>query len=384
MATEAPTSHSMEAATRASPSGTPPFVVFAGVSKTYGGEAMAVAQLDLGIERGEFVTFLGPSGSGKTTSLMMLAGFEAPTEGDILIAGRSVRRVPPHRRNIGVVFQHYALFPHMTVGENVAFPLSVRGIGREEARQRADKALDLVRLGGYARRRPGELSGGQQQRVALARALVFDPDLVLMDEPLGALDKQLREQLQLEIKHIHDGLGVTIVYVTHDQSEALTLSDRIAVFKDGRVEQVGSPADIYERPTRAFVASFIGESNRLDGTVRAVEGGHCLVETTGGLRIRALAAGGIGVGQRTTLSVRPERVVLAGVGDPPDNVVTAAVEELIYYGDHVRARLALPGTGGFVVKIPNAAGILPPATGMPVELGWSADDCRALDPLPEA
>jgi putative spermidine/putrescine transport system ATP-binding protein len=361
----------------------PPFVAFVGVSKSYGGDGMAVAALDLGIGRGEFVTFLGPSGSGKTTSLMMLAGFEAPTAGDILIDGRSVRRVPPHRRNIGVVFQHYALFPHMTVGENVAFPLSVRGVGREEAGRRVDRALDLVRLGGYARRRPAELSGGQQQRVALARALVFDPDLVLMDEPLGALDKQLREQLQLEIKHIHDGLGVTIVYVTHDQSEALTLSDRIAVFKDGRVEQVGSPAEIYERPTRAFVASFIGESNRLDGTVRAVEGRHCLVETTGGLTIRALAAGGVGVGERTTLSVRPERVAMgAADGVALPNRVQAQVEELIYHGDHVRARLALPGTSGFVVKIPNAAGVRPQAPGAPVELAWSADDCRALDPLP--
>ena len=380
MVIEAKTFRSMEAATSARPS---PFVAFVGVSKSYDGQAMAVAQLDLGIDRGEFVTFLGPSGSGKTTSLMMLAGFETPSSGDILIGGRSVRRVPPHRRNIGVVFQHYALFPHMTVGENVEFPLSVRGIGREEARRKADRALDLVRLGGYARRRPGELSGGQQQRVALARALVFDPDLVLMDEPLGALDKQLREQLQLEIKHIHDGLGVTIVYVTHDQSEALTLSDRIAVFKDGRVEQVGSPAEIYERPTRAFVASFIGESNRLDGTVRSTDGRYCLVETTGGLRIRALAAGGIGVGERTTLSVRPERVALAGTDEALDNRLTAQVEELIYHGDHVRTRLVLPGVRGFVVKVPNAAGAVPLAPGASVALGWNADDCRALDPLPE-
>ena len=357
-----------------------PLVSFVGVSKRYGGEGMAVARLDLDIARGEFVTFLGPSGSGKTTSLMMLAGFETPTDGDIRVAGRSVRRIPPHRRNIGVVFQHYALFPHMTVGENVAFPLQVRGVGREEAARRVDRALDLVRLGGYGRRRPAELSGGQQQRVALARALVFDPDIVLMDEPLGALDKQLREQLQLEIKHIHDGLGVTIVYVTHDQSEALTLSDRIAVFKDGRVEQVGSPAEIYERPTRAFVARFIGESNRIDGRVAAIDGLHCTVRTTGGFDIRALAAAPIAVGEATTLSIRPERIALGPAA--ADNRVTATVEELIYHGDHVRARLALAGTAGFVVKVANAAGGLRLAPGDQIDLGWSADDCRSLDPLP--
>ncbi|WP_374445970.1 ABC transporter ATP-binding protein [Stella sp.] len=370
----------MTAAARVPPAADEPLVSFVGVSKRYSGDAMAVARLDLDIARGEFVTFLGPSGSGKTTSLMMLAGFETPTEGDIRVAGKSVRRVPPHRRNIGVVFQHYALFPHMTVGENVAFPLQVRGVGREEAARRVDRALELVRLAGYGRRRPAELSGGQQQRVALARALVFDPDIVLMDEPLGALDKQLREQLQLEIKHIHDGLGVTIVYVTHDQSEALTLSDRIAVFKDGRVEQVGPPSEIYERPTRAFVARFIGESNRLDGRVTATDGRHCTVRTTGGFDVRAAATAAIAVGQTTTLSIRPERIALGGEGS--DNRVTATVEELIYHGDHVRARLALAGTTGFVVKVANAAGAPALAPGASVSLGWSADDCRSLDPLP--
>ncbi|BBK43296.1 polyamine-transporting ATPase [Allostella vacuolata] len=373
----------MTAAVQTRPS-VDPLVAFVGVSKTYGGETAAVRGLDLAIDRGEFVSFLGPSGSGKTTSLMMLAGFETPSAGDILVNGRSVRRIPPHRRNIGVVFQHYALFPHMTVAENVEFPLSVRGIGRADARRRAEKALDLVRLPGHGRRRPAELSGGQQQRVALARALVFEPDIVLMDEPLGALDKQLREQLQLEIKHIHDRLGVTIVYVTHDQSEALTLSDRIAVFKDGRVEQVGPPDEIYERPTRAFVARFIGESNRLDGRVRAVDGRHCLVETTGGFPVRALAAGGIAPGGATTLSIRPERVRRLEGGPAPDNRIVARVEELIYHGDHVRARLAVPGTSGFVVKLASTAGAALPAPGEPVEIGWDADDCRSLDPLPDA
>ena len=243
------------------------FVHFDRVDKTYDGVSLAVADLTLSIARGEFLTLLGPSGSGKTTALMMLAGFEAPTRGEIRLDGRSLRRVPPHRRNIGVVFQNYALFPHMTVAENLAFPLSVRSFGRAEVRERVERALGLVRLRGYQSRRPAELSGGQQQRVALARALIFDPVLVLMDEPLGALDKQLREELQVEIKHIQKNLGVTVAYVTHDQSEALTMSDRVAVFNRGRVEQLAPPLELYERPQNAFVAQFIGESSRLSGVV---------------------------------------------------------------------------------------------------------------------
>ncbi len=265
-----------------------PMVEFRRVTKTYDGQVLAVADLDLSIAKGEFVTFLGPSGSGKTTSLMMLAGFEDPTAGDILLAGRSVRRIPPHRRNIGMVFQSYALFPHMSVAENVAFPLSVRGVARTAMAERVAKALSQVRLSGFEDRRPAALSGGQQQRVALARALVFDPDLVLMDEPLGALDKQLREQLQLEIKHLHAVLGVTVVYVTHDQSEALTLSNRIVVFNGGRAQQVGTPSEIYEAPESSFVAQFIGENNRIDGRIAAIDGAYCLVDTPAG-RIRARA-----------------------------------------------------------------------------------------------
>ncbi|MGY4335213.1 ABC-type Fe3+/spermidine/putrescine transport system ATPase subunit [Bradyrhizobium sp. LM2.9] len=228
------------------------FVKFCNVQKTYDGETLVVKNLDLGIGKGEFLTMLGPSGSGKTTTLMMLAGFEAPTHGSILLAGRSIDKMPPHKRDIGMVFQNYALFPHMTVQENLAFPLKVRKIGKAETEERIKRVLEMVRLGAYGGRRPGQLSGGQQQRVALARALVFDPKLVLMDEPLGALDKQLREHMQLEIKHIHETLGITVVYVTHDQIEALTMSDRIAVFNEGVIQQLAAPGELYERASKCF------------------------------------------------------------------------------------------------------------------------------------
>ena len=218
---------------------------------------------------------LGPSGSGKTTCLMMLAGFETATHGQIYLEGVPINNVPPHKRNIGMVFQNYALFPHMTVAENLAFPLKVRRMGQAEVQERVQRALDMVQLLEFGERRPAQLSGGQQQRVAVARALVFDPKLVLMDEPLGALDKQLREQMQYEIKHIHENLGITVVYVTHDQSEALTMSNRIAVFNDGVIQQ---PADLYERPDNSFVAQFIGENNKLVGTVIEQNGDDCAVE----------------------------------------------------------------------------------------------------------
>ena len=222
------------------------YVRFDAVQKSYDGESLVIKDLNLDVARGEFLTLLGPSGSGKTTCLMMLAGFEPATHGEIYLDSRPINAVPPHRRGIGMVFQNYALFPHMTVNENLAFPLQVRRINKNEIESRIKRALDMVRLSDFGARRPGQLSGGQQQRVAVARALVFDPKLVLMDEPLGALDKQLREQMQYEIKHIHDHLEVTVVYVTHDQSEALTMSNRICVFNEGIIEQLASPTDLYE------------------------------------------------------------------------------------------------------------------------------------------
>jgi putative spermidine/putrescine transport system ATP-binding protein len=354
-------------------------VEFENVDKTYDGEHLAVARLNLRIAKGEFLTFLGPSGSGKTTALMMLAGFEIPTAGDIRLDGRSLRHVPPFRRNIGVVFQNYALFLHMSVAENIAFPLSVRSISKKEIGERVERALGLVRLSGFGQRRPAELSGGQQQRVALARALVFDPALVLMDEPLGALDKQLREQLQLEIKHIQRDLGITVVYVTHDQSEALTMSDRIAVFNEGVVQQIASPSDLYERPLNAFVAQFVGESNRIDGRIVALNGERCTVAIDGGPLVSALAVNIGPVGARARLSIRPERVVVRPADRQCENLLEVRIEELIYNGDHTRVRLHVPGGSDFLIRVPNAPDERPLVPGQQIQIGWATRDCRALD-----
>jgi putative spermidine/putrescine transport system ATP-binding protein len=356
-----------------------PLVRFEHVQKTYDGEVLVVKDLDLDIERGEFITLLGPSGSGKTTTLMMLAGFESATHGDIVLNGHSLKTVPPHKRDIGMVFQNYALFPHMTVSENLAFPLQARRMSKTEQQEKIKRALDMVELGGFGNRRPGQLSGGQQQRVALARALVFEPQLVLMDEPLGALDKNLREQMQLEIKHIHEHLGVTVVYVTHDQSEALTMSNRIAVFDDGRIQQLATPSVLYEQPENAFVAEFIGENNRLIGTVTADGAGMCEVKLDTGEQVRALAVKIDGIGSRTTLSLRPESVTIDPQGQVCDNVFDARVEELIYLGDHTRVRANVCGHDDFVIKVPRTAGAPVLDEGNTIRIGWRSQDCRALD-----
>ncbi|MFT5391708.1 MAG: putative spermidine/putrescine transport system ATP-binding protein [Gammaproteobacteria bacterium] len=357
------------------------FVRFADVQKSYDGETLVVKNLNLDIARGEFLTMLGPSGSGKTTCLMMLAGFETATHGDIILDGEPINNVAPHRRGIGMVFQNYALFPHMTVAENLAFPLQVRKTSREEVQTRVKRALDMVELGAFGSRRPAQLSGGQQQRVAVARALVFEPKLVLMDEPLGALDKQLREQMQYEIKHIHEQLGVTVVYVTHDQSEALTMSNRIAVFNDGIIQQLSTPAGLYEAPENAFVAQFIGENNRLVGTIRERNGENCTVEIGNGQTVEALEVNVAGIGQPTTLSLRPERVVIEPEPGSCPNIFDGTVKELIYLGDHVRTRVDVLGHEDFIVKIPNASGSASLAAGQAVRIGWQAKDCRALDAL---
>ncbi|ANK82284.1 MAG: spermidine/putrescine ABC transporter ATP-binding protein [Rhizobiales bacterium NRL2] len=356
-----------------------PFVSFQEVQKSYDGETLVVKNLNLDIAKGEFLTMLGPSGSGKTTCLMMLAGFETPTHGKVVLDGNHLNNVPPHKRDIGMVFQNYALFPHMTVAENLAFPLRVRRMGRAEIEERVQRALEMVQLPELGHRRPAQLSGGQQQRVAVARALVFDPKLVLMDEPLGALDKQLREQMQFEIKHIHDNLGITVVYVTHDQSEALTMSNRIAVFNDGVIQQLAEPDALYERPDNAFVAQFIGENNKLTGRVESVEGDQCVVTLKTGEKVRALSIGHEGVGSETMLSLRPERVRMGEEAEGCDSRVEGRVEELIYLGDHIRTRMTVCGRDDFVVKIPNSterAGLSP---GSEVALGWRTRDCRALD-----
>ena len=356
-------------------------VSFRGVQKSYDGENLIVKDLNLDIRKGEFLTLLGPSGSGKTTSLMMLAGFETPTAGEILLDGRSLNRLPPHKRDIGMVFQNYALFPHMTVAENLAFPLSVRGMSRTDSAERVKKALSMVQLDSFRNRYPGQLSGGQQQRVALARALVFEPQLVLMDEPLGALDKQLREHMQMEIKHLHQRLGVTVVYVTHDQGEALTMSDRVAVFHQGEIQQIADPRTLYEHPSNTFVANFIGENNRISGQLLSRDGERCVIGLARGEQVEALAVNVGAVGEPVTLSIRPERVRLNGHSDACRNRFSGRVAEFIYLGDHVRIRMEVCGKNDFYIKQPVAELDASLAVGDLVPLGWHVEHARALDPL---
>ncbi len=355
------------------------FVRFIEVEKSYDGETLVVKNLNLDIERGEFLTLLGPSGSGKTTTLLMLAGFEPATHGDILIENRSLRNVPPHKRDMGMVFQNYALFPHMTVEENLAFPLAARKMPKAEIGERIARVLDMVQLGAFGKRRPAQLSGGQQQRVAVARALVYEPKLVLMDEPLGALDKQLREQMQYELKHIHERVGVTVIYVTHDQGEALTMSNRIAVFNDGVIQQLARPETLYEEPENAFVAQFIGENNRFSGKVLALNGSTCRVEIDGGGEVEALAVNVEGVGSRTSLSLRPESVTInPAEGSCPDRF-DARVEEFIYLGDHTRVRVSVCGNDDFIIKVPRTEHAPRLNVGETLTIGWNSRDCRALD-----
>ena len=354
------------------------FVKFDKIDKSYDGEILVVKNLNLNIAKGEFVTMLGPSGSGKTTTLMMLAGFETPTNGEIFLEDKPISKIPPYEREIGMVFQNYALFPHMSVQENLAFPLEVRKMSKAETQEKVKKVLDMVELGDFATRFPAQLSGGQQQRVALARALVFQPRLVLMDEPLGALDRNLREQMQYEIKHIHERIGITVVYVTHDQSEALTMSNRIAVFNDGKVQQLSSPDDLYEKPINSFVAQFIGENNRMVGTIKNIDEKYCEVDLDGGGSVKALKINIGEVGEKTQLSVRPERVSVNLNNLENENIFTGLVKELIYLGDHIRARLEVCGNDEFIVKIPNQGG-LNIKENESINLTWSADDIRALD-----
>ncbi len=358
-----------------------PLVRFVDIQKSYDGETLVIKSLNLDVEEGEFLTMLGPSGSGKTTCLMMLAGFEPATHGEIFLKDKPINKVPPHKRGIGMVFQNYALFPHMTVSENLAFPLEVRKIEKSERETRVKRALDMVQLGAFGDRRPAQLSGGQQQRVAVARSLVFDPDLVLMDEPLGALDKNLREQMQYEIKHIHENLGLTVVYVTHDQSEALTMSNRIAVFDDGIIQQCAPPEDLYERPINAFCANFIGENNRFLGKVIEDNGDSVKVEIDGNAGVvEAIKINVEGVGVRTTLSLRPERVIVNPEPGSVANIFSGKAEELIYLGDHIRTRFTVCGHNDFIVKIPNSANHAHLQAGDTVNIGWNVEDCRALDP----
>lgn len=356
-------------------------VVFAAIEKRFGAVA-AVDGVSLDVAPGEFVTLLGPSGSGKTTTLMMLAGFEIPSAGEIYVDDRPIAAVPPYRRNIGMVFQSYALFPHMTVGENIAFPLKLRKIGRDQVRQRTQDVLELIGLPGYEGRFPRQLSGGQQQRIALARALVFNPRVLLMDEPLGALDKQLREHLQLEIKALHGQLGVTIVYVTHDQQEALVMSDRVAVMNRGRIEQIATPEEVYDDPANRFVAAFIGESNFLEGNVIGLDNGYARLELpgTGEILVPAPSEGHVATSSAAT--IRPEKLIVetaeAPNGGAGGNSLTATVEDVIFVGESRRYQLRLAGGQGLVVKEPNRAGAITHARGASVRVGWAVGDGRLV------
>lgn len=355
-----------------------PYIRFSNVQKTYDGKQLVVKNLNLEIKRGEFLTLLGPSGSGKTTCLMMLAGFEVPTAGEIFLESKLLHTLPPHKRDIGIVFQNYALFPHMTVTENLAYPLRIRKIPKAKMMEKVKQVLAMVQLEGLSSRYPAQLSGGQQQRVALARALVFEPQLVLMDEPLGALDKQLREQMQLEIRRLHKQLGITVVFVTHDQAEALTMSDRVVVFNDGIIQQVDTPQKLYEQPCNSFVAHFIGENNELAGTVISVEGNVCRVRLENNAEVTARMGVPLKEGLLTSLSIRPERVILEQAGK---NCLTGVIEELIYLGDHVRIRLTVANNNNFTAKIPIAAMQNHWVSGTAVPISWYEQDACALDLL---
>nr|WP_027668227.1 ABC transporter ATP-binding protein [Rhizobium leguminosarum] len=350
------------------------FIKFDLISKSYG-TLRVMEDLNLAVARGEFVSLLGPSGSGKTTLLMMLAGFEQPTSGVIFLDGKAINEVPTHKRDMGVVFQNYALFPHMSVGENVAFPLQMRGVNKADVAKRVMRALEMVQLAPLANRRPSQLSGGQQQRVALARALVFEPRVVLMDEPLGALDKNLREQMQLDIRDLHRRLGLTIVFVTHDQSEALTMSDRIAVFNKGKIEQIGTPRQVYDAPTSRFVAEFIGETNLVDAVVESVIAGQALVRLHSGEKITSAVTGTVSSGQEVYLSIRPERLELTADKVASENHLELQVTDSVYQGNHMRVQLS--GAGNSMIASINRRSE-EFGQGTKVYAGFSSGDCKVI------
>jgi putative spermidine/putrescine transport system ATP-binding protein len=344
-----------------------------GITKRFG-DHIAVDSLDLTLHTHEFLTFLGPSGSGKTTTLMMVAGLQQPDAGSILLNGRPVHRMPSYRRDIGMVFQHYALFPHMTVRRNIAFPLEMRRIKPAETARLVANALRTVGLETFADRLPRELSGGQQQRVALARAMVYSPALLLMDEPLGALDKKLREQLQIQIKRVHRERRMSVLYVTHDQEEALTMSDRIAVFNNGRIEQIGTPEELYETPATRFVAGFIGETNFLPGRVLSTAGAICQIDIMG-MSIQASAHSTLSSGDKVVVAVRPERITLSTTGPG----LTGEVSDVIYIGNARKYVIRLSGDHECIALRhvdPTTAAVS--AQGHQAVLSWDAGHATAF------
>lgn len=332
----------------------------------YYGKIAALKPSDLIIGAGEFVTLLGPSGSGKSTMLHLVAGYVSASEGRVFLGGNDVTPIPARRRNIGMVFQNYALFPHMTVGENVGYGLRVRGWPRAKVEKRVIEVLEVVRLGGFAQRAVTALSGGQQQRVALARALAIEPDLILMDEPLGALDRQLRRNVQFELRRLHEAHGRTTIYVTHDQEEALILSDRIAVMRDGRIEQLGTAEELYKRPANAFIAAFVGESNLLPAKVKTASNGTAEIEVPGvEERLTASAAEGVAVGRDARLLLRPEELRICEKG-----ALTAHVTEQLFLGELVALRLSLPHGDELWLRQKTDPRSQPGDT---VRIGWKPD-----------
>ncbi len=349
-------------------------VELAGVTKRFG-EFVAVDDLSLDIYEGEFFSLLGPSGCGKTTTLRMIAGFEEPTEGGISVAGEPVRGVPPYRRPVNTVFQSYAIFPHLNVFDNVAFGLRRAGVQKDEIRQRVTEACEMVQLSGFEKRQPNMLSGGQQQRVALARALVNRPKVLLLDEPLGALDLKLRKELQLELRTLQHEVGITFVYVTHDQEEALTMSDRIAVMNGGVVRQVADPTTLYEFPHDRFVASFIGQTNMFSGRVESVEGDRVTLRTSDGAKIEAKGQEAVEVNSEVYVTVRPEKVRFGNSGD---NVCGVEVQQIVYLGISTQYITALPGGEKLVVYQQNTHDTAGPTVGDEVQVTWDANNCLVL------
>jgi spermidine/putrescine ABC transporter ATP-binding subunit len=338
----------------------------------------AIDNVSLDIEPGEFITFLGPSGSGKSTTLMMIAGFEQPDTGAILIDGADVTRVPAYRRNIGMVFQNYALFPHLTVAENIGFPLKQRGVAKSQIQAQVARMLELVQLSGFGTRFPQQLSGGQQQRVAIARAIVFNPPVLLMDEPLSALDKQLREDLQFEIKRLHDSLGITLIYVTHDQREALVMSDRVAVMNEGRIAQIGAPETLYDSPANHFVASFVGEANFLEADSITADARGAVVKI-GDSILRV--AGTDGIRDGALCMVRPEKLTVrrpGSAGNPSANTLQGTVRDTVFMGEMIRYVIELPNGARMTAKQQHRADtpILSPSE--PATIDWAVADTRLV------